>query len=611
MGQNKADSERLDDLCLRCRRRICGMHHSFNRLTNSSHETPAILLNASLELVERLVLLYLRRLRKRSSCTSSEEQAFTLFPALRFRLSIQHHSRLCGLNICIAEQLTTLYRHTVSAMTGHEANNLSAAEFKEYTQKVTAQMPSATGKDLQDQISNSSDNVSIASNRSDDSEIEPFEEYLPKIEQLLGDIRLGDFSVEVLQRGLSCRNCVYSLESLKNDEEQYILRVPVYPDLREDDGACIAIENDAAVLGYLADNFAVARVKAYSIYSENALDAPYTIQTKLSGQSLDHIYKDLTYEEKLRIIDQHVELLAKLESTTFSTAGTFTAPPTQNPGNDLSQTPTPIIEVFCEDDNEDDMADPLDKCDLEEHAGPDVKSFLSSHLRRLIDKEVRAGSHWVEDIVPSYRQLLIILDELETEGAFKDGPFPIVLHHWDLEPRNIMVENSSGVWRFCGVIDWDDTLALSRPLARRASDWIWELDGGPVYTGYPDNDHQPNEDLSEESSSLKAYFDAKAALCLPRYLEDAYGHGRWLRRIWTFARAGAADMWYMEMIKELIEDWEGRPRPSLPTVQSSNVLHPISSTGRLAGNATISANEEQRELQPVESTGPQLARSKP
>ena len=404
--------------------------------------------------------------------------------------------------------------------------------------------------------SNVSDNGSIASMASDISEMEPFTEYLPKIDQLLGDIGIVGFSVEALQHGYSFQNCVYALSSPKADNEQYILRIPVCPDFQETNGRCIAIENEVALLGFLGDKLPVPRVKAYSATKENALDAPFTVQTRLPGQSLDQIYDDLDHKDKLGIVDQFVEVLAKLELVTFAKAGTLTtSSPLPAAMSDVPRIADPSVTVFNEGDAEF-MEDPQVLLD---RAGPDIKSFLVSHLNGWIQKELKDEGEEESLTLADLRHLLAIVEEMDNEKAFKDGPYPVVLHHWDLEARNIMVERSEDSWRICGIIDWDDALALARPLARRPPAWIWDSDN-EGFTGYLDNDHHPNDNLSDESLALKLHFDAAAAAVLPNYLEDAYGRGRWLRRIWTFARSGADNMWYIELIKQLPKDWAARPK---------------------------------------------------
>ena len=415
--------------------------------------------------------------------------------------------------------------------------------------------------------SNVSDNESIASVASDISEMEPFSEYLPKIERLLCDIGIVGFSVEALQHGYSFQNCVYALNSSENDNEQYILRIPVCPDFQETDGRCIAIENEVTLLGFLVDKLPVPRVKAYSATKENTLNAPFTVQTRLPGQSLDQIYADLDHKEKLGIVDQFVEVLAKLESVTFATAGTLTtSSPLPAAMSDVPHIADPSVTVF----NEGDAEFVKDPKVLKDRAGPDVKSFLVSHLNGWIQKELKGEGEDESLTLADLKQLLAIVEEMANEKAFKDGPYPVVLYHWDLEARNIMVKKSNDTWRICGIIDWDDALALARPLARKPPDWIWDFDR-EGFTGYLDNDHHPNDDLSDESLALKSHFDTAAAAVLANYLEDAYGRGRWLRRIWTFARSGADNMWYIELIKKLPKDWAARPK------------HIVSQPGQLAG----------------------------
>lgn len=412
---------------------------------------------------------------------------------------------------------------------------------------------------------NAAYNESIASGCSDDSEMEPFSDYLPKIEQLLSSIGLDGFIAEPLQHGYTFQNCVYALKNPHNDEEQYILRVPICP--LEADGKVVAIENDAALLGHLADKLPVPRVKAYSTTNDNALNAAYTVQTRLPGESLDEFWDDMSHEEKLQIVDQFVELLAKIESIRFAAAGTFTASPLPTIVSDFVTTATPSVSPFLQGD-EDFVQDPKVSQD---RAGPDIKSLLVSHINGWISEHSK--SDMAPFTLPRYQELLAIIADLDKEGTFSDGPSPVVLHHWDLEPRNLMVDKSSGTWRIRGVIDWDDALALPRPLARRAPDWVWDFNS-EGFTGYLDNDHHQNPNLSEAQLALKAYFDTRAAAALPGYLEDAYGRGRWLRRIWTFARGGAGSQWYVELVGSMQPDWEARSKPARREPRDLNVAKP-------------------------------------
>lgn len=402
------------------------------------------------------------------------------------------------------------------------------------------------------QHSDGSDNESIASAVSEDSEMEPFSEYKMKIETLLSDIGLPNFNIEVLHHGNTFQNCVYAVTSPSNADERYVLRVPTCPKFR-DDGKCEAIENDASLLAYLQDKLPVPRVKAYSTIQDNALNAPYSVQTMIPGKRLDEVYEDLDRAEKHQIIDLYVDLIARIESIKFAKAGTFVASTTLPATvHDFEATAAPSVSIF----NEGDGQVTKNSKTIQDRAGPDIKALLLSH----IDGWIRSDANTDDGpyTLPGYKDLLAIMRDLDREGAFNGGPCPVVLNHWDLEPRNIMVEKIGEVWRICGVIDWDDALALPRPLARRAPDWIWDFEP-QEFTGFLDNDHHPNPKLSDDGIALKAYFDAQAAKVLEGYLEDAYGQGQWLRRIWTFARRGnSGNCWYLDLIKQMPDDWAAR-----------------------------------------------------
>ncbi|KAG7008328.1 hypothetical protein G7Y79_00006g019480 [Physcia stellaris] len=401
----------------------------------------------------------------------------------------------------------------------------------------------------------------VASNGSDDSEnfiIEPFNEYKIKIAQLLNEIGLERFAIEPLQHGYDFENCVYALTSDQDPAEQYILRVANNPYIPEPGGRCKAIENDVAVLNYLHHKLPVPRVRAYCSTKENVLELPYTVQTRIPGTSLNHLWGKVDYADKYAIVDQYLDLLVRLESITFPVAGTFVASaPMTTAENDYHPTAEPTIRVFDKRNSEPDQDDGK----LKERAGSDIRSLFTSLLEMYTDEEVENNVHrYAHSMTPLYGQLLLMLEEMESEGFFADQPHPITLHHWDLEPRNLMVEKASdGAWRICGVIDWDDTIAVPRPLARKPPVWIWHFpDEEPE--SFRDDDQFQDPELSEKDKELKTYFDTKIEELLPGYGQDAYGRGRWLRRIWSFVREGVYREYERYFVKQLIDDWAARPR---------------------------------------------------
>ncbi|KAL9607874.1 MAG: hypothetical protein Q9204_009280, partial [Flavoplaca sp. TL-2023a] len=318
------------------------------------------------------------------------------------------------------------------------------------------------------------------------------------------------------------------------------------------------IINDAALLGYLSDKLPVPKVLAYSATEDNVLRAPYMLQTRLPGTRLDKVFEELDLEAKLAIIDQYVKLIAKIETINLATAGTFAASPLEpNSTNKFSPLADPVIEFF--DRGEEDFVNkPTTKDD---RAGTNLKTLLVSHLDGWIEKERKHSEKFHEESLrtPYYEKMKKILDILDAEGWF-DQPQPIVLHHWDLEPRNIMVSPTDNGYEITGVIDWDDALALPRVLGRRAPDWIWDFEK-EGFTGYLDTDFHPkaHSELTQDDLALKGYFDTKAKIVLGnQYLEDVYGTGRLLRRIWTIVQEGSFSTWYHGLSLELVAEWEER-----------------------------------------------------
>ncbi|KAI4090970.1 MAG: hypothetical protein LQ339_008217 [Xanthoria mediterranea] len=451
-----------------------------------------------------------------------------------------------------------------------------------------------------------SDKASVATAESEEEEeeevIEPFEDYKPKIEQLLLSIGFCDFDIEALQHDLHFSNCVYALTSLTKPEEKYILRVPVCPDLREDDGVCEAIINDAALLGHLADQLPVPRVVAYSATKDNVLGEPYTLQTCLPGERLNNIFEKLDHEGKLTVIDQYVELIAKLEAITLPSAGTFAASALEpNSTNEYCPLAAPEIEFFCKGDEEF-ILDPTTEAN---RAGPDMKALLASHIDGWIEKERKHCEECHEESIeiPLYEKMKGILEALDTDGTFHQ-PQSIVLHHWDLEPRNVMVTPTSEGYKITGIIDWDDALALPRTLARRAPDWIWDFEK-EGFTGYMDTDFHPkaDSDLSQDNLALKHHFDEKAKVVLgDQYLHDAYGSGRLLRRIWTIVR-DPFSMWTYTLAMEMMKEWEESQAKPAPVLDESHMAEQQVAEPAMVTDASPVSEDELAES--VEASEPQ------
>lgn len=273
----------------------------------------------------------------------------------------------------------------------------------------------------------------------------------------------------------------------------------------------------------------------------------------------------------MNIIDQVIEMMVKIENVGFSQAGCLKSEGDLAPvqSNDYIPTIDVDVELF-------DSRFPLDTPDtdpdrLRDRQGSDIQKFMRSLLEGWIEYDRASTAYdfkrmfndydyateWDDKysvLVPRFTRLLLMLADLDARSAFKDQDIPIILHHPELEPRNIMVENSRGAWKISGIIDWNEAEALPKPLARRPPAWIWS--SSDELSKFHGSDEYVIQEVDKDSRTLKAYFDATVERALPGYCEDAYGYGRWFRRIFAFARSGLNESRLMGYLDKLLDAWK-------------------------------------------------------
>ena len=270
------------------------------------------------------------------------------------------------------------------------------------------------------------------------------------------------------------------------------------------------MEREVIVLWYLREKLPVAQLKAYSLTADNVLMAAYNVQTRISGDPLSKYWATMGQKAKYQIIDEFVDFLVKLEPIEFPTAGILTGshPTSLLPAQtyNLLNIPEPTIQVFSADTTKPSTDPQITR----NRTGLDLIGFLTSNVELWIQDEVRRNRDKLSVTVAAcLEKLLAMLKDLNDEGAFGSQPFPILLHHH--EPRNIMVSPASGFWRITGIFDWDDAVALPRPLTRKPPKWIWKHP--PSWTGYLDDDQFQDPELSDENSLSKNTLMRKLRRC--------------------------------------------------------------------------------------------------
>ncbi|KAH0282634.1 hypothetical protein M436DRAFT_67711 [Aureobasidium namibiae CBS 147.97] len=206
-----------------------------------------------------------------------------------------------------------------------------------------------------------------------------------------------------------------------------------------------------------------------------------------------------------------------------------------------------------------------------------TKTKSTSSLQELLSTQLDA---WVQHelsnprrsfVVDMFRRLQEMYTEMEELGFFQERPSldSNVLYHWDLEPRNIMVDRratdrtsditTSYQLEVTGVLDWDDVFVVPSILARKPPVWLWDFSEDEslpsLILAYYDGD----VDLLPPELSLRPAIVCQRKTYSPAsreaYLDDAYGRGRWLRRLWRFALDGFSDSQHIDRFKNFDEAW--------------------------------------------------------
>lgn len=386
---------------------------------------------------------------------------------------------------------------------------------------------------------------------------EPFSSYHDKITTLCKSIGLGAPSSQSRLKGGSY-NRVVGLEFVGTDVPPCVIRIPrPYP--HDGDLESKKAANQVSTIAFIrGQNLPTPEVLAYDITSNNALESEYMIQARAAGVTLESVLATMSNEEKKSLITQMVPLLVQMESIHFPTAGKVIAPSKIPTTSCLSKSTLdpPIVPGFT-------VGPPIHEKILPTTPGASLKTLMLNQLNGWIDYQCRKlpegrkaeGRPWFVDLL---EDLMAIATQMEDLGLMKPEAEPNVLYHWDLQPRNILVDKQEGKgWQITAILDWDEVLSVPRMLSRKPPIWLYK-------SNIPDDSIQGNPDLmgsweaklSHDESRLKAHFDREIEKSLPGYCDDAYFAGAWVRRLWAFAQDEFGTAEDFARCDKFLEDWK-------------------------------------------------------
>ncbi|KAK6007470.1 hypothetical protein QM012_004284 [Aureobasidium pullulans] len=312
---------------------------------------------------------------------------------------------------------------------------------------------------------------------------EPFETFRNKVGLLARDIgadtidnivRLpGGGLNRLIAADLYCHNPSSTLEKV-------VLRIPRYSE--DEDEPNKDIRDQVSILRFLGScNVPVPRVLAYDGTSNNPLGMPFSMQTRVVGQGL--VFGDMDITGRLGLASELVRILAAFEDVKFQTSGRLSCSET-----------VPARRTI---DNQDDSR--LSENILVEEFGVDNGSYrsktriaTSSSLQELISIQLLAWLQYesLNDhgaLVPEmFKRLQGILGEMTELGFFQKRATLNcnILHHWELEPRNIMIGATTtslsdtleaSHYHITGVLDWKGAMSVPAVLARKPPVWLWQF----------------------------------------------------------------------------------------------------------------------------------------
>lgn len=373
---------------------------------------------------------------------------------------------------------------------------------------------------------------------------EPFKTYKLKIPKLCLAIGLGEPLVEHMYGGSFNR---VSKLTFAPSGDQYVLRVPRNNENPEETARNVM--DQVAINGYVATLLPVPEIVAYDSTDENAIETPYVIQKLAPGQRLDEVLENevLTSEDCLQITSIIADIFVRMQRVLKPINGRFVSSPNiPHRCDDVS-----ILSPFG-------LAVAPFKIDGWEVPGSNLSGSVADFMEAIIALRYEKENN--EILLPFWSRLGQISQEMKSRGfLICEQP---VLWHWDFAPRNILVGRTPGNnnWEVTAVLDWDGVLSAPRVLTREPPVWLWHL-GDESTQATLENGFEVPRVLKIEEEIIKQHFEdclLKAGIDIEAYRADAYGHGRWVRRLFSFLQLENAFLYNKDWEKYdlFINEWD-------------------------------------------------------
>ena len=420
---------------------------------------------------------------------------------------------------------------------------------------------------------------------------EPYDTFKHKICQLSQDIGAGEIELLDRIRGGSFNRVVPIAFNTKTNPTptKAIFRVPrgiEFDEGQEEVAQRERVEDQVATFSLiLRKSLPAPRIIAYDASFDNVIKTPFTLYELAEGTRLDAVYKTFSLAQKLQFADDFAKLLSDIEAVQFENAGLLRY---ARSGSDDDRTRKQNIGQRFELDVE---IARFYAGDLQWTDNPLIRIQPTSSLTNLIDELLTANvalekqldgpnsdAIWYE-----YEFLRSAFEGMKEQGVFGVADvtlgtvLPNVLYHGDMAGRNILVtrplasiDGQDAEWTINSVLDWDDARSVPRVLARQPPTWLWEMNSDELSINakrFDDVDFDPIPQCSGNNLKIKSQFEEAFVRYTARYIpsyniemyhDEAYGRGRWIRRLWLLLLYGPRAYKFWERVALLEEEWPSK-----------------------------------------------------
>ncbi|TDL17717.1 kinase-like protein [Rickenella mellea] len=263
----------------------------------------------------------------------------------------------------------------------------------------------------------------------------------------------------------------------------------------------IKTENEVAVITWIRKNTSipVPEIVAYDSSCDNPIGYEYVLMSRVSGTSLDKVYKNLTKYQMSDIIDELVDVLDQLHSTSWSQIGGLKF------GADGTIIPGPVVEeTFWHIPDIAKFWGPQETFGNLNIGGPfdSYVGYVSAHINKYLYAIRRHESlAYMRDMLP---RLEMFLDALSRD-AVELNNVKLRLAHKDLHFGNIMYDSQLG--KISAILDWEFSGIVPYTRWNPTRAFMWNA--GETEAGH------------KESAALYAEFVARCQVRNAEILDDA------------------------------------------------------------------------------------------